>query len=266
MSGVLDARFDRRSHRLALGVEPTDAARRTRVPAALTVAFDGAPTVPRERLPRRGSCRHVLVWRATLPERVTLRVLDDTRRYVPRRLDVELPTATVGRVTRPALFPGAAYDVAAGAVGMRGTVVLEDDAVPEGIPVRWTRVEARRLSDNRVVGRAHGDDRGEFLLLLDGDAAPATELVLPIRARVTVFGPDPPSVASPVPADPYDDLPVEPADLPGAPTADDLLRPGADPVLDGTALPDGYEELASRVVEFGLDGLLSERFLISPAP
>ena len=64
--------------------------------------------------------------------------------------------------------------------------------------------------DGVVVGRAHGDDRGEFLLLLGPGAATGPDLAFPIQATVTVFGPDPPPPPGPDAAlDPLWDLPLE---------------------------------------------------------
>jgi len=84
-----------------------------------------------------------------------------------------------------------------------------------------------------VVGRAHGDDRGEFLLLLDVTASTIGELVTPLDFEVVVYGPLP---GPPIPAtadlpslDPLWDLPLEPVP-PAAP----------DEVTPGIALPAGY--------------------------
>jgi hypothetical protein len=275
VNGTPDGRWSRLTQHLALGLEPVDAPRRARIAHALEVAFDGAPLAPprsrrdpslpawtpqdvRERVARTDSCRHVLRWRASLGPAVDLRILDLSRRFVPRRLSIALPAAPVmGRICRPALLPGAAYDVPAGSVGVRGRVTLGAD----GPPVRWVRAVARRPGGGAVVGCAHGDDRGEFLLLLDAGAAAGADLILPIAVEVTVFGPDPPSTEAD-PADPYADLPLEATALPADPG--ELLRPGADAVLDGTELPGGYGPLAGPVdVECGLDGLVSVEFVLS---
>jgi len=109
------------------------------------------------------------------------------RRFVPRRISFPVLTqaaAELGagalRVRRPVLFPGAAYDIDAGLTGVRGRVVQGAAAV------RWARVAATLPGGTRVVGRGHGDDRGEFLLLLSPAAGSVGELVDPFTVRITV--------------------------------------------------------------------------------
>jgi hypothetical protein len=146
------------------------------------------------------------------------------------------------------MFPGAAYDTSETATGLRGRAVW---APPPGdAPVRWARVEA--TVNGTRVGRAQGDDRGEFLLLLDSAAGGIGDLPVPLTARITVFAPP----APPVPTDPDQardplwDLPVE------------LLAGLADPddVSTGERLPAGYVSTASstRTVTFEPGRLSSE--------
>ena len=275
MNTLLPSRYDERITRLALGIEPQDAARGGRTGLPVRVAMDQPPPVVprdpsaspwapgdgRESIARTDSCRHRLLLDARVRSPLDLRITDAEQRFVPRRLSVELPVGSppdsppdppsgsppgarlVGRVIRPALFPGAAYPVPAGAVGCRGRVIWSD-----GQPVRWARVVAER-TDGTVVGRAHGDQHGEFLLLLGPGAVVGADLTLPMSAVVTVLGPP-----GPLPGDPADDplvdLPLEAAD-----DSDEGLA-----VLAGERDPDGYLVLASRTLEFGLDGLRSEEF------
>jgi hypothetical protein len=117
--------------------------------------------------------------------------------------------------------------------------------------MRWVRVEASR-ADAAIVGRAHGDDRGEFLLLLESAAVSGADLDLPVTLSVAVFGPDaaPDPAADPASrADPFWDLPLEEAAL-----------AGADAVLAGTARPGGYRQGAAADVSFGPDGPVSVQF------
>jgi hypothetical protein len=162
---------------------------------------------------------------------VTLRFTSPERRFIPRRLRFPLlDPATVAqadeakpvagdpallgavRIRRVALFPGATYDVPSTITGLRGRCRRAN-----GDPVRWVRVEAwtHDGAGERVdlVGRAQGDDRGEFLLLLGSgasgvgplDLAHGLSLVLDVRAP-----PSPPAVPLEVQAaDPLWDLPVE---------------------------------------------------------
>jgi hypothetical protein len=267
MNEFLPERYAESVRRLALGVEPRDAMRASRVPHPLQVLVDGIPLAPPrhlrdprigpweeedvlERIPRKSSCRHVLIYREGVEDPLSLRLLDRLQRYVPRRLRIRLPDpATLGRVCRPALFPGAAYGLVAGALGVRGRVLRE------GAPMRWARVEASRISDEVVVGRAHGDQHGEFLLLLSADAVVGADLEFPLRVEVTVFGPDEPPDPDADPAardDPLWDLPLE--EVP--------LSPLGERVLSGEELPEGYvrRDDSSREVEITPEGPVREEF------
>lgn len=265
MNAFLPTRFDEEVHRLALGLEPLDAARQTRVPFALAVALENVPDGPAAGLPlphlvRHEAGRYVLLYAPGLVPPVEFRIVDagsrrgrrrnggvsapelrDARRYVPRRFRVALATeqqvltgertgnevSLARRVRRPALFPGAAYDVSASATCLRGRVLRQQPPPAEPAPMRWARVEAR--TNGVLVGRAHGDDRGEFLLVLGIDSAHTGDLVVPLPVDVTVTGP----TARPVPAaadlprrDPLWDLPVE--EVPPA-NVTDTVSSGEDP-------------------------------------
>ncbi len=266
----LPASFVEHVERLALGVEPTDPMRGLRIARPLQVMLDGIPTpLPRRlrppgtgpfdmpdalaRLRRRNSCRFALLYRSGLTGPVALRLLDGSEHYVPRRLSITLPDPVAGgRVCRPALYPGAAYDVVRSMPAVRGRV-LRGDA-----PLRWARVLAQRLSDGVPVGVAHGDQHGEFLLLLDPGLVVGPALTPPLKVRVTVYGPAiaPDPAADPASAlDPLWDLPLEAVDL----TAD------GDEVLAGTKLPPGYVSHpgSSKDVVIGLELFAREEFLFS---
>jgi hypothetical protein len=269
MNEILDARWSESVRRLALGIEPRDPMLDERIGRPVQVAIDGVPeplparlrdpgASPWEvpdvlaKLDRRNTGRFVILYRDGVTDPVSLRFRDPTERFVPRRLRIRLPDpASLGRVIRPSLFPGAAYDVPTGAMGLRGRILRD------GAPLRWARAEARRLEDDVRVGVAFGDHAGEFLLLLDPTASTGAELVLPIRLRVTVFGPDPaPDPAAPGALDdPLWDLPVE-----------EVVNAAAgDAVLAGDTLPTGYVSRPGSVreVEFGLSGLVREEFTFS---
>lgn len=189
---------------------------------------------------------------------VTVRLVESTRhmgrrRFVPRRLEIPLldpETAdeedTALRIHRPRLFPGAAYPMDPPATGIRGRVVRGDEAV------RWARVEVVRAGGDRILARAHGDDRGEFFVVLGPDARPPGEPTGTLDLEVRAFGPD----SAPVPpsalrtrVDDLWDLPVEP--LPAA------LEPDA--VTLGEALPADYGRSASRPVKVPLGRIISEQ-------
>ncbi|MGW3668110.1 hypothetical protein [Streptomyces sp. NPDC005141] len=242
------------THRLALGVQIVDALRAE--PADVEVALEEVPRpyevpaptsleaaaamlynpgigLPRLHRGRRPGRFRLMFGDRTAPP-VRMRVYDTARRYVPRRLEVPFaPLADVlaeeapgvrpaSRARRIDVFPGTAYGPQANATGIRGRVV--DSA---GVPVPWVRVTARHpaaqpLEQDGVLGRAHGDDRGEFLLVLGvpptyaNPSAFTFEVLLDLAAR-----PAPP-LGGPVGTreDPLADLLLE--TLPRVGIADDV--------------------------------------------
>jgi len=276
MNQFLPERFAERVERLMLGIEPLDALRATRIAVPIHVVLDGAPAAaapagdadPRWRrlfglpdaigglrhIARHHSCRHALLYKPGMKSPVNIRLFDYQRRYAPRRISYPVPadiTVAARRVRRPALYPGAAYDVSETSTGLRGRVTWRKSPAGE-LPVRWVRVEATIAG--QVVGRAHGDERGEFLLLLDCAAAGLGELPSPLRATVTVFAP---AVPPPVPPnDPLGDLPLE------------TLLADPDDISPGEILPPGYAStaLSSRQVDFELGRLLTrqDKFFFQP--
>ncbi len=247
-------RYSEAIHRLALGIEPWDVQRAARVGTRVHVDLDLGLAPPSHRAPRldrHGSGLHALVDRPGLPDPLPVRLSDGARRFVPRRLEVAFGARPVR--LRVGLFPGAAYDLPERSTGLRGRVVR--GPVEDRRPVRWCRVVARMGA--RVVGRAHGDDRGEFLLILQPEASALGTLQSPLAVEVSVFAPLlAPSPSTPdLPAlDPLWDLPVEAAPDP------------AGEVDLGTALPSGYVSTATsvRTVAFPLSVLKSEpEFLFS---
>lgn len=252
------------SQELALGLELVDAQRGHRVATRIDVAFDGIPfPQPRprwprdrsglfrvpdvlERIPRHDSCQHALVLREGLPDPINVRLMDPTRRFVPRRLSIPLTAPPV--IIQPGLFPGSAYGPGERATGIRG-LVLRGPPGSEA-PMRWCRALAR-TGAGAIVGRAHGDDRGEFLLLLQPDASTIGDLEDPLQLEVTVYGrlavPPPPDPLA-LQLDPLWDLPLEAVPA----TTDDTTR--------GLTLPTGYVATATsvRTVTFPLGVLKSE--------
>ncbi len=287
MNQFLETRFDEAVGRLALGLEPIDAERGTRIAHPIRIAFDEEMDgLARPAVARHDSCLHALLYLPGLADRVRLRFFDDLRefvprvprgrgdrnlvnqirsgprRYVPRRISFPILTvadAEAGshrlRVRRPFLYPGAAYDLAAGMTGLRGRVERG------GIPVRWARVVATRPGNGMVVGRAHGDDRGEFLLFVSAAAGAIGDLSDPLTVRVTVSAPAAAPVPSPAsrPAtDPLWDLPEELA------SALDPADPETDDVSTGKALPAGYTATTTRAVDLRLGRVESPAAVFVP--
>ncbi len=224
------------------------------------------------RAVRHDSCLFTVLYTRNLyrpvggSAKLKLRLVAPGRRFVPRRLSFPLadPAAAQAfdesevapgnpallgipnRVRSVSLFPGAAYDAPATVTALRGRCRRAD-----GSPVRWVRVEAR-LPPGRggqpgaVVGRAQGDDRGEFLLLVGSEASGIGPLDahLQLTLTVTAFAQTAPPPATPLQRanDPLWDLPLEAVTGPG---------PG-DPVGRGEALPTGYGLSRSQSVLFQL--------------
>jgi len=234
---LLEERYVESVTRLALGLELVDACRGGRISEPLRVTVDEPVGV--DRIPRHDSCLHALIYSPEVTSPVTVRILSPDRRFVPRRLQIPIGSeadAAAGllpaakRSWRPLLYPGAAYDVSASATGVRGRVVWGDD----GSPVRFARVVA--FYGVQQIGLAHGDDRGEFLLVLGVDTVDGDDFVLAhppamppsLDLMLTIVAPnDRPAVD---PTDPLSGLPLELAAGPG------LL----DPVSQGEQLPDTY--------------------------
>lgn len=225
-------------NRLALGVEPRDAVLGSRLTRAIHVDVErpGAAwlredsqgfvrAAGRDRAPmsRNDSGRHSMIWRDDLGAAVQVRMYDRRRIWVPRRLAIPLPpsdvVATAGRIRRPVVFPGVAWDLVGGATALRSRVQQG------GAPVRWAWLFARRPGEAEVVMRARADDRGEFLLVLGPATLAQAELDGEFELDIEAFAPISPSPA--LDGDPLGDLLVETLAAPG----DD------DPVAEGRADP-----------------------------
>jgi len=253
MNQYLDPSYRETIWRLALGIEPIDAKRLHRVARPLTFTVERPPTASaKPQIVRHSSCRQVLLYYPELVDQVDIRFTgEEVRQFVSRRFTIPLHTlATVDsfpandRVRRPRLFPGAAYELDSCATGIRGRVLRG------GKPMRWARVEATLPGSANVVARAHGDDRGEFLLVVGPDAIPVGDLVDPLPLQVTVFGPNP----IPVPATPdlpsldnLWDLPLEKPPAPGV----------LDTVSTGETLPATYTASTTALINFTLGELRS---------
>jgi hypothetical protein len=232
-------------HRLALAVEVLDAVNR-RAAFGVRVGREAPRTAA---LPPRGdgSGRLVLRHDARLPDVVRVRIDDPTRRWVPRRLDVPLwtleevraadqepPGAFVPagyRLVRPWLKPGAGYPCPHGTTGVRFGVRRGRDRVA------WPRIEVFD-SGALPAGWAHGDERGEVLLLIAPPPAPPPTFPVVVRVHEPDRAwRDPRPAAEPSPLDPLRDLHPEPlARAPVPPAPPDLDGPAA----RGDAPPPGY--------------------------
>jgi hypothetical protein len=285
---VLPERFVEVVHRLAAGVEPRDPVRRARHRSGLAVTLD-RPALPAQlRKPvadarewagqlkpfdYHESCRFALRHGPLVPVPLDVRVFDASgrRRITPRRFRLPIPDwqnilaaeedldspqpPVTKRSFAPALYPGAGYDLPSGVTALRGRITLA------GEPLRWGRIQAERPSPNGApavtVGIGHGDDRGEFLLILDTSELNRNEVPNPFPIVLRIYGRTPPATpAAPsdyvretfqhLPpigpernrylrahvADPLWDAPMEPLLVPSAGVVD--------PAGTGVAIPVAY--------------------------
>jgi hypothetical protein len=293
MNVLLPSRFIEAFTRLLLGIQPTDAPRLQRIAHAIEMRIEPKAWVDPltdeqqrllrtyidARIPlsdgwksvtRHASGRYALVYGAGQGTVIDIRVLDATERVVPRRLQIPLVSLgapedvvildalPVGQRSRtPFFFPGAAYDVSERVTGLRGRVVVSDGLLPPTlVPVRWPRIEARLTGGVAPFAWAHGDQHGEFLLVLPPEsiAAPAVQLPRTLSLDITAHGRNGlPAVLPPLlvqRADPFWDLPLEVLAAPGTP-------PSVDPVALGRAIPADYTSSVTQSVTFTYSQIIS---------
>lgn len=174
---------------------------------------------------------------------------NDLRRFVPRRLSLTpqqsagMPDPGVANIRFAWLWPGCTYPLAANVTALRGRVRRgPSDAL--ATPVAWSRIVVTQagagapdLATETRVGWAHGDDRGEFLVVLGAAAVPGGA-ALPATLALRVWVLLPPADGFD-PADPLASLPVEFA---GGDAINDVLR--------GRQVPAGYLTMTPIDVSF----------------
>jgi hypothetical protein len=247
--------WDEQVWRLAIGLRFVDGVRGGRPITDVRVAVEDVPKLhptprpgplgvdradPGIGLPTmttRRSGRFAVLYPVDRKPPLHVRVYHPHGRYVARRLAIPFPalqevqdedkasmqppafTPVKPRGHEVALFPGATYEVS-GTTGVRGDVFL-----PDGSPARWARVWATAPQSYRILGVAHADGQGQFLLLLRSTNALLGALPSLERELVLHAAAPPPTADSPGdPAlDPLSALPVEtlpPVDAP------DVVSPG----------------------------------------
>lgn len=248
-------------HRLLLAIECVDAVLRRRSDAAVRIGRElAAPLLPAGydpdwpclELTGTAPGRAVIRFdhRTPVHTDLVIRIIDPTRRFVARRLRVppwqlteivaaeqNPPVVPAGsRLLRPWLSPGAGYRTPRAVTSIRGRVTRN------GEPVRWARVTAMGPG-NQPVGWAHADERGEFLLVIDGTGTLPPPAPNDLPVDLLVVAPDPAQLPAVPGPDRYADLVVEAlARSTNPPGPQDLDSD----VLRGRAMPPGY--LASTAV------------------
>lgn len=157
---------------------------------------------------------------------------NDPRVFVPRRLAFMpvlsggVPPATTDNIRQAWLWPGAAYPLPSRATALRGRIQRKP-VVGAAVPVPWARVVLTRpgagapnFDAEAKLGHAHGDDRGEFLLVLSAAAMPGG-VTLPKQIDVHVWVFLPPAATIFDTSQPLNSLPLERA---GVAAIDDVLR------------------------------------------
>ena len=263
-------------HRLALAIDCRDSVTHQRVTTEVRIGREVPRAVLSPRHDRAWPCRDLIAKAAgravvmldlRAPTAVRLRIADPRRRYVARRFDLPLwtlrevldhesagsPVPAASRLLRPWLLPGSAAAISRGMTIVRGRVVRGTD------PVRWPRITARGPG-HQAVGWAHGDERGEFVLVIEdtGTLPPPAPTQLSVQLFVTARMP-----STPDPFDPYADLTIEPLPRSAAPPgpgdlANDVLRGRTTPadhvasttVLPPISVPVGQELLLATPVPF----------------
>ena len=126
---------------------------------------------------------------------------NDPRRFVPRSLSLTpvqthgLPSRSAANIRTALLWPGANYPLGGSSTAVRGRI-RRGPAPGTQQPVAWARVVITRPSGpphfatETQLGWAHGDDRGEFLVVLGPGAVPGgANLPASLALRVWVFLP-----------------------------------------------------------------------------
>lgn len=210
------------------------------------------------KMPRHHTGRFALLYHQRSATAIDLRLVDNRadgadsgghgvgqgRRIVPRRVGITIPTEIDvlnadadpnlppipiwQRAFSPACFPGAAASLAPGATVIRGRVE-QDDGSGRMVPVRWARVQATNAAGD-TIGWAHGDDRGELVLVIERSENDIVAPADPLPVNLTVGYVDPP--LQPDPADPTR-ADVDPLwDLPQE-TITAAVDPGTEPSITG---------------------------------
>lgn len=168
----------------------------------------------------------------------------DERRHVPRRLLLtpvlahQQPVLDTGNIREIWLWPGSAYPLSPGSTVVRGRVLRGAD-MASAVAVPWARVflttpaAETNFAAAALIGRAHGDERGEFVLSVAASAAQGAALASPLTCRLWAW------FAPPAPAgsDPLSLLPLEDA---GSDALNDVLR--------GYTTPAGYTQSVSAAL------------------
>jgi len=282
MNVFLASRYIERVRQGAAALQLWDGAHGGRVRDRLDVLVERedplSPAWLGAELPHRSVHLHGVLYERQLPGRpkkaIDVRVYDRRWRFTPRRLRLPIPATpepAVGatprlRIRRTALYPGPAYDVTSCSTGVRGRVTF----AATGRAVRWPRVLVPNPSPPPPGGArrpplavAHGDQQGEFLLLLPphvviAPTAPAGATTLDINISWQTL----PAAAAT--RDPLEGLPVE-VIAPATGTADPLVGSPAevpDWIAMGWDLPPEYTHSVTRTVAFTAGRIHRDAFAV----
>jgi hypothetical protein len=258
----------------AVALQLWDAARgarlRDRIEVVVEREYPRRPEWAAEQALRRNRHLYGLSYGRGAKTAIDFWLYDSAWRYVPRRLHVPVPAAPEPdtgaqprlRIRRAALYPGPAYDVMSGTTGLRGR--LEHVVSGAAVGVRWPRVVAADPAGTLTpLAVAHGDDKGEFLLVL-----PPSRLLAPTAPRGEVrvgieiaWQALPPYAAG---SDPLADLPLETVGAAVGVAEPDMvpLAERPDPMAMGWQLPSSYGTTIHRTVTFTAGRIHRDVFVV----
>lgn len=198
------------------------------------------------------------------PDRPSYDVDLDPRLYVPRRirfapvLDGTVPAATPLNMRMPWLWPGAAYPLPGNATAIRGRLLRGPD-LKHAVPIPWGRLVATMPAAQNAFGAAtpvgygHGDDRGEFVLVLDNRAISGATLTNPVPVRLWPFLPAVGIVLNPM--DPLASLPLENG---GVDSMNEVLCGRVVVNAGAVVAPPGYVAAVSKLMSLQLGDIKSD--------
>ena len=280
MNSFLPSRYDERILRGAVALQLWDGARDSRLPSTADVVIEredaalpqwsldqaigepddvdaeGRYRFPKRPMRRRAVNLHAIVYPQPLPPgrpapppkvAFEVRVVDARGQYIPRRLRLPVPAAAdpdnagrpLLRIRRAALFPAAPYDLVSGSTGIRGRVTLANR------PVRWARVvvpAASGVATDPPRAVAHGDEKGEFLLIVPASVTPTLSATRTFSLPLTI-GVSPaltPAVELAIRRDRFSDVPLDTIGPAQAIGGSSPARPALDRAAMGWTIPAAY--------------------------
>ncbi len=290
MNTFLPSRYVERTLRGAVALQLWDGVRDARLPGTADVVIeredaalpqwsldqaigepDDVDAEGRYRFPKRPTRQRAVNLHAVLypqplppgrpapPPKVAfeVRVVDTRGQYIPRRLRLPIPAAPdpddagqpLLRIRRAALFPAAPYDLVSGSTGIRGRVTLANQ------PARWARVvvpASSGVATDPPRAVAHGDEKGEFLLIVPASVIPTLSATSTFSLPLTIGVPPAltPAGELAIKRDRISDVPLETIGPAQAIAGSSPARPALDRVAMGWTIPAAYTAQSGGAITF----------------